>query len=165
MRSLRVTKVVVNIGVGQAGERLEKAESVLKTLTKRAPVRTISRGTVRDWGTREGMPIGCKVTLRGEEAETFVKRALWPRNNRVAEWSFDKEGNLQFGIADHTSLEGQKYNPDIGVFGMDVSVVVERPGFRIKRRRLLTRKVPAKHRVDRQESIAFLKEKFKLEVV
>ena len=165
MRSLRIVKVVVNIGVGQAGDRLEKAERLLGSLTNRKPVRTVSKATIRDWGLREGMPIGCKVTLRGEEAETFVKRALWPRNNRVAEWSFDREGNLQFGVADHTSLEGQKYNPDIGVFGMDVAIVVERAGYRIKRRDLVARRVPKRHRVDRDEAKAFLSEKFKLEIV
>jgi large subunit ribosomal protein L5 len=165
MRSLRVAKVNVNIGVGQAGERLDKAKEVLKTLTGATPVQTVSKTTVRDWAIRDGMPIGCKVTLRGEAAEAFVKRCLWPRENRVPAWSFDQEGNLHFGVPDHTGLEGQKYNPDIGVFGMDVSITVERPGYRIKRRRLLRRHVPKRHRVGREESIAFLREKFNLEIV
>jgi large subunit ribosomal protein L5 len=165
MRSLRVAKVNVNIGVGQAGERLDKAKEVLKTLTGATPVQTVSKTTVRDWAIRDGMPIGCKVTLRGQAAEAFVKRCLWPRENRVPAWSFDQEGNLHFGVPDHTGLEGQKYNPDIGVFGMDVSITVERPGYRIKRRRLLRRHVPKRHRVGREESIAFLREKFNLEIV
>jgi large subunit ribosomal protein L5 len=165
MRALRIGKVTVNIGVGQAGDRLEKAERVLEELTGQKPVRTISRSTIRDWGLRDGMPIGCKVTLRRKAAEEFVRRALWPRENRVAEWSFDREGNLQFGVPDHTGFEGQKYNPDIGVFGMDVAITVERPGFRVKRRRLLRRHLPHRHRVTREEAMAFLKEKFNLEIV
>jgi large subunit ribosomal protein L5 len=160
-----VAKVVVNIGVGQSGDRLEKAEKILKELTGATPVRTISRKTVRDWNLREGMPIGCKVTLRGERAVEFAKRCLWPRENRVPEWSFDREGNLQFGVADHTGLEGQKYNPDIGVFGMDLALTVERPGYRIKRRRLLTRHIPSRHRVTREEAKAFLKQQLNLEIM
>ncbi len=59
MRIIRVEKVVVNIGVGDAGEKLIKAEKVLNMLTDRKPVRTISKTTNRDLGIREGMPIGC----------------------------------------------------------------------------------------------------------
>lgn len=165
MRSLRIAKVTVNIGVGQSGDRLEKAEKVLAGLTNSKPVRTLARKPVRDWNLREGQPIGVKVTLRGDGAVDFVKRALWTRNNRVAEWSFDREGNLQFGIPDHTAFEGQKYNPEIGIFGMDVAVTVERPGFRIKHRGLLTRRVPPRHRVTRAESQGFLKNVLGLEIV
>jgi large subunit ribosomal protein L5 len=165
MRMLSVTKVTVNIGVGQSGDRLEKAEKVLGGLTSCKPVRTVSRSAIRDWNLREGQPIGVKVTIRGDEAIAFVKRALWTRNFRVAEWSFDREGNLNFGVPDHTSFEGQKYNPEIGIFGMDIAVTVERPGFRIKHRSRLTRSVPRSHRVTREESQAFLKEVLGMEIV
>lgn len=165
MRQLRVAKVTVNIGVGQAGDRLEKAEKVLANLTGHKPIRTLAKRAIRDWNVRENMPIGVKVTLRGDDAISFTKRALWTRNNRVANWSFDKEGNLLFGVPDHTAFEGQKYNPEVGIFGMDVAVTVERPGFRIKHRRLLARRVPHTHRVTREESQAFLKSVLGLEIV
>ena len=64
MRKLRIAKIVLNIGVGEAGERLGKAETVLEKLSGCKPVRTLSRTTNRDLGIRLGMPIGCKVTLR-----------------------------------------------------------------------------------------------------
>lgn len=165
MRALRVTKVTVNVGVGQGGERLEKAEKVLTALTARKPTRTLAKVSNRDWGLRVGGPIGVKVTLRGPPAVEFVQRALEARNNKVPEWAFDREGNLNFGIPDHTAFEGQKYNPDIGVFGMDVAVTVERPGFRIKHRRLQPRRIPADHRVTREESQAYLKDLFKMEII
>lgn len=165
MRALRVTKVTVNIGVGQAGDRLEKAEKVLAALTQRKPVRTTARESHRDWQVREGQPIGVKVTLRGPDAVDFAKRALWTRNFRVADWSFDREGNLNFGIPDHTQFEGQKYNPEIGVFGMDVAVTVERPGFRVKHRANLRRSLPRSHRVTRDESKTFLKQLLGLEIL
>ena len=64
MLTPRITKVTVNIGVGEGGSRLQLAERVLELLTGLKPIRTISRMTNRDLGTRLGAPIGCKVTIR-----------------------------------------------------------------------------------------------------
>ncbi len=165
MREVHVDKVVVNIGVGEAGERLVKAEKVLEMVTGQKSVETISKTVNRDLGIRKGMPLGCKVTLRGETAESFLKQALTIREMRVPEYSFDKEGNMSFGISDYTDFEGMKYDPEIGIFGMDISVVLRRPGNRITQRALLKRRVPKKHRVDRDEAIQYMKDKFEVEVV
>jgi len=165
MMQLRIEKVVVNIGVGEAGERLVKAQKVLEMLTGQTPLVTISRTTNRDLGIREGMPIGCKVTLRHDKAMEFLKRALWIRENRVAEYSFDPEGNLSFGVSDYTDFEGMRYDPEIGIFGMDVNVVIQRPGYRVRKRRIMNRKLPHRHRVTRDEAMDFMKEQFTVEVV
>ncbi len=165
MRDLYVEKVVVNIGVGEAGERLAKAEKVLEMVTKQKPVETISKTVNRDLGIREGMPLGCKVTLRGDAAVDFVKQALSIREMRVPEYSFDKEGNMSFGISDYTDFEGMKYDPEIGIFGMDISVVLRRPGNRITQRALLKRRIPKSHRVARDEAIQYMKDNFQIEVV
>ncbi len=165
MTSPRVAKVTVNIGVGEGGDRLERAEKVLIKLTGGSPVRTLGKMNNRELGVRPGMPIGCKVTLRGEAADSFVKRALYTRKSKVYNWSFDNQGNMQFGVADHTTFENERYDPEIGVFGMDVCITLEKPGHRIKHRRLLTRKVPKRHRVTREEAIAFLSERYEMEVV
>jgi large subunit ribosomal protein L5 len=165
MRELHIEKITVNIGVGEAGERLSKAQKVLKAVTGQTPVQTISKGINRDLGIRVGMPLGCKVTLRGELAEKFLRRALSIREQRVYEYSFDKEGNMSFGISDYTDFDGMKYDPDIGIFGMDVNVVLRRKGSRISTRALLKRKAPKSHRVDRSEAIEFMKENYEVEVV
>ncbi|MBO5547332.1 MAG: 50S ribosomal protein L5 [Candidatus Methanomethylophilaceae archaeon] len=165
MRDLHVEKVVVNIGVGEAGERLAKAEKVLEMVTKQKPVETLSETVNRDLGIREGMPLGCKVTLRGDSAVDFVKQALAIREMRVPEYSFDQEGNMSFGISDYTDFEGMKYDPEIGIFGMDISVVLRRPGNRITQRALLKRRIPKSHRVGRDEAIQYMKDNFQIEVV
>ena len=165
MRDLRVEKVVVNIGVGEAGERLAKAEKVLEMVTKQKPVETLSKTVNRDLGIREGMPLGCKVTLRGDAAIDFVKQALSIREMRVPEYSFDQEGNMSFGISDYTDFEGMKYDPEIGIFGMDISVVLRRPGNRITQRALLKRRIPKSHRVDRDEAIQYMKDNFQVQVI
>ncbi|MBR1973654.1 MAG: 50S ribosomal protein L5 [Candidatus Methanomethylophilaceae archaeon] len=165
MRDVYVEKVVVNIGVGEAGERLVKAQKVLEMVTGQKSVQTISKTINRDLGIRKGMPLGCKVTLRGEAAEEFIERALPIREMRVPVYSFDKEGNMSFGITDYTDFDGMKYDPEIGIFGMDISVVLRRPGNRITKRALLKRRIPKDHRVDRDEAIQYMKDKFKVEVV
>ena len=165
MRELRVEKVVVNIGVGEAGERLVKAQKVLEMVTGQKSVQTMSKTINRDLGIRKGMPLGCKVTLRGEAAVEFIERALPIREMRVPVYSFDQEGNMSFGITDYTDFDGMKYDPEIGIFGMDISVVLRRPGNRITRRALLRRRVPKDHRVNRDEAIQYMKDKFNVEVV
>jgi large subunit ribosomal protein L5 len=161
----KIEKITVNIGVGEAGERLEKAQSVIKDITGQKSVQTLSKITSKDWGLRKRMPIGCKVTLRSKDAENFLKEALQTRENKIAEYAFDDQGNISFGIPDHTLFKSQKYNPNIGIFGMDVSITMQKPGYRIKHRRLLRRKIPSKHKVKREETIKFFKENFEVEVI
>ncbi len=165
MRDIRLEKAVVNIGVGDAGERLLKAEKVLQMVTGKKPVRTIAKTTNRDLGIRKGMHIGCKVTLRGKEAEEFVKKAFWIRENRIADYSFDPEGNFSLGITDYTDFPGMKYDPEIGIFGMDVCASISRPGRRVQSRRMMRRRLPKHHRVSKKEGIAFVRTKFGVEVV
>jgi large subunit ribosomal protein L5 len=165
MRGIRLEKAVVNIGVGDAGERLLKAEKVLQMVTKRKPIRTLAKTTNRDFGIRRGMDIGVKVTLRGKEAEEFVKTALWTRENRLAEYSFDPEGNFSFGVQDYTDFPGMKYDPEIGIFGLDISVALSRPGRRIVRRKVQRKSLPSYHRITRHEGVEFIRSKFETEVV
>jgi len=165
MTQVRIAKVTVNIGVGDGGEKLEKAERVLQKLTGHKPVRTLGKVNNRELGVRPGAPIGCKVTLRGEDAASFVRRALYTRKNKVYEYSFDNQGNLQFGVADYTNFEGERYDPDIGVFGMDVCITLQKPGLRVRDRRSHPTTIPRHHRVSRDEAKAYLSQSFDIEVI
>lgn len=165
MRDVRIGKVVVNVGVGGGGERLAKAQRVLQMVTGQKPVPTRAHNPVRDWQVRRNMPIGAKVTLRGERAKSFLQRALAVRNNRLPAYVFDPHGNFSFGVADYTDFEGMKYDPEIGVFGMDVTVSLTRPGYRVGNRRALPARLPRRHRVTRGETITFVRQTFGLEVV
>jgi len=165
MRDVRVGKIVVNIGVGEAGEKLSKAQRVLQMVTGQKPIQTVAKDSVRDWAVRKGMPIGAKVTLRGDRATDFLRRALAVRNNRLPSYVFDAYGNFSFGIADYTDFQGMKYDPEIGVFGMDVNVALVRPGFRVKDRRVAPGRLPRSHRVTKTEAVDFAKGTFQVEVV
>ncbi len=165
MRAPRIHKVVVNIGVGEGGDKLQKAEKVMAMVTGAKPARTLSKVANRDWGLRVGAPIGVRVTLRGEAAEAFLRKALDIRQFKVPDYSFDDNGNLNFGVSDYTDFPGMKYDPEIGIFGMDIAVVIARPGNRVKSRRLLARKVPKEHKVAREEAMELIKAKFNAEVI
>ena len=165
MRDPRIEKVVVNIGVGEAGERLVKAQKVIEMVTGQKSVQTLSKTINRDLGIRKAMPLGCKVTLRGDSADAFLKKALNIREYRIPVYSFDKEGNMSFGISDYTDFEGMKYDPEIGIFGMDVSVVLRRAGNRITQRATARRKIPKNHRLQRDEAVQFMVSTYKIEVV
>jgi len=161
MLTPRITKVTINIGVGEGGERLQTAEKVLELLTGLSPLRTMGRIQNRDLKVRKGFPIGCKVTMRNsEKVEKFLTDAFWVRENSIPSWNFDAQGNLTFGISDYTEFPDQKYDPDIGIYGMDISVVLERPGHRVKRRRRRSRKVGRGHSVSPDESRTWFAEKF-----
>ncbi|MFW6173311.1 MAG: 50S ribosomal protein L5, partial [Elusimicrobiota bacterium] len=73
--------------------------------------------------------------------------------------------NFSFGVPDHTLFEGQKYDPNIGIFGMDISITMEKPGYRIKHRRIDRRKIPQRHQVAKEETINFMTDAFNVEVV
>jgi large subunit ribosomal protein L5 len=161
----RIAKITVNIGVGEAGEKLKKAETVLQNVTGQKPVQTLSKTTIKDWGIRKFMPLGCKVTLRHQAAAKFLAEAFRTRENKLAIYSIDDQGNFSFGIPDHTLFEGQKYDPNIGIFGMDICVTMERPGYRVKSRRINTRKLPRRHLVSDEDTMKFLQDTFKVEVV
>ena len=160
-----IAKITVNIGVGEAGEKLSKAEQVLEKLTGQKPIQTISKTTNKDWALRTLMAIGCKVTLRKNVADKFLIEALKTRENKIADYAFDDQGNFSFGIPDHTLFDGQKYDPKIGIFGMDICVTMEKLGHRIKRRRIDRRKIPLRHQVTKDGTSKYIAEMFNLEVI
>ena len=164
MRDIYIDKVVVHMGVGESGEKLVKAENIMKTITKQTPIRSIAKKTQPAFSIRKGAPIGCKVTLRGKPARDFFETSLRIINKTLFESQLDTSGNFSFGIEEHTDFPGMSYDPQIGIYGMDVNVVLERRGIRITRRRMGQKKLPAKQRVSKQDAIAFLKEKYQVEV-
>ena len=165
MLQASIHKVVVNIGVGEGGDKLVKAEKVIEMVTGAKPSRTLSKVANRDWGLRIGGPIGVRVTLRGDAADAFIKKALDIRQFKMPDYSFDDGGNLNFGVPDYTDFPGMKYDPEIGIFGMDIAVVIERPGGRVRRRRVEARKIPKHHKVTREEAMELMRQKFNVEVI
>lgn len=164
MQQVVVDKVVVHMGVGEAGDKLVKAEDILKTITGQTTVRTVARMTVPAFGIRKGAPIGCKVTLRGATAIKFLETSLKVAEVEITKRQFDLQGNFGFGVDEHTDFPGMSYDPKIGIFGMDINVVLKKPGCRIARRSIAQRKVPACQVVRPDEAVSFIKQRFGVEV-
>jgi len=164
MQDIYIDKVVVHMGVGESGERLVNAEELVKRITGQKPVRTIAKRTQPAFGIRKGAPIGCKVTLRREKAEEFIQTALNIIERRLAISQFDRTGNVSFGIEEHTDFPGMSYDPMIGIYGMDINVVLERKGVRIARRSIERRKLPGDQKVNKEEAVAFMRERYQVEV-
>jgi large subunit ribosomal protein L5 len=164
MEEPRVQKVVINMGIGESGEKLASAESLLESLIDQKPIKTKAKQTNKDFNVRKNEPIGLKVTLRGKKAVEFLKKSLEAVENKLAAQNFDKYGNFSFGVKEHIDLPGVKYDPKIGIFGMDVCVALGRPGYRIKRRRIKQQKISPSHRITKEEGITFIKEQFKVDI-
>jgi large subunit ribosomal protein L5 len=164
MRTIRLAKVTVHINVGKSGDELERARKVLTDITGQKTCTKQAKQTVKEWNIREGEPIACLVTLRGEKATAFLKRGLEAVSNSLKRSSFDENGNFAFGIKEHIEIPGTKYVPELGIFGMDVMGTLERPGYRIRRRRIRPSAIGKSHRITRDEATNFLTEKFAVQI-
>lgn len=149
-RKIRIIKVTINIGCGESGEKLERAKKLIEQLINKKAVVTTTHGRTT-FGMAKGRPIGVKITLRGEAAKDFLKKALSARDAKLPSRCFDEQGNFAFGVREHIDLPGVRYDPDIGIFGMDVCVTLERPGFSISRARI-PRCVGHAHRISSEEA-------------
>ncbi|MHA2181264.1 MAG: 50S ribosomal protein L5 [Promethearchaeota archaeon] len=165
MKKPYLEKIVLNIGVGSAGDDLEKAVGVLLQITGKAPLKTLSKVNVKEFNLRIGRPIGCKITVRGEEADKLLKRLLIVNNNKILRKSFDNFGNFGFGIDEHIKIPQTEYEAGIGLWGLDVCGRIIRPGMRVKYRRKAKSKIPPHHYVSREEAQYFLKQNFGVDIV
>lgn len=161
---IKISKVTVNIGVGSSGDELERAEKLLEKLCEQKPVKTTSRKRIPMWGIRKKQPIGVKVTLRGERALGFLNSALDAKERTLGENQFDECGNFAFGVKEYIEMPGIKYDPDIGIYGFDVCVTLEKNGYRIKKRKRQRKKIPPTHRITKEEAIDWVKKNMKVQV-
>ncbi|MGQ4556788.1 50S ribosomal protein L5 [Halobellus sp. GM3] len=162
MRQPRVEKVVVHMGVGEGGRELANAEEILEEIAGQEAVRTTATRAATQFGSRVGDPVGAKVTLRGERAEEFLATAL-PITD-ISARQFDETGNFSFGVEEHTAFPSQEYDPQIGIYGLDVTVNLVRPGYRVKKRDKAAQSIPNRHRLTPEDAVAFVEDAFDVDV-
>jgi len=165
MKKISIAKVVLNMGVGKSGEPIEQAKLALEQIAGQKPNSRNAKATQRDWGVHKGEPIGVAVTLRRQPAIELIKRLFTAKGNQMKGSSFDDFGNLSFGIKEHIDIPGVKYDPQIGILGLNVSISLERPGFNIRFRSKHKASVGNNHRITSEDAKAFLTKEFGIEVV
>ncbi len=165
MRRIRVEKVVVNSCIGSGAPRLERAAKIVEMLTGQKPELRKAKKTIKGFGIYKGQPIAVRVTLRKRRAVEFLKKVLQAVNNTLKVSNFDEQGNFSFGIKEHLDIPGTKYDPELGIIGMDVCVHLSRPGLRVALRRRAKRSIPRSHRVTREEAIEFMKSDFGVRMI
>ncbi len=161
MKNIRVEKLTLNIGAGKDSKLLEKGMKLIENIAGVAPVKTFTQKRIPGWGLRPGLPIGCKITLRGKQAEELIPRLLVAKDKRLSPKTFDDAGNVSIGLPEYIDIEGVEYDPQIGIIGLQACITLSRPGYRIKNRRIRQKKLK-KQRIVRDEAVAFMKEKFKI---
>ena len=163
MRQIRLEKVTLNVGAGKDQAQLEKGIRLLKNITGIDPVKTKTKRRIPEWGLRPGLPIGCKITLRKGAAAELLKRLMASKENTLLRRQFDSSGNVSFGIPEYIDIADAKYDPKVGVMGLEVAVTLERPGFRVKRRKNGSR-VGKRHQITQGDAIEFMKKEFSLKL-
>lgn len=132
MQVPKLEKVVVNMGVGEAKENVKILEAAMKDLeiiTGQKPIQTKAKKSVANFKIREGMPIGCKVTLRGDKMYEFVDRLVNLALPRVRDFrgvnpdAFDGRGNYSLGIKEQLIFPEIEYDKVDKIRGMDVIIV------------------------------------------
>lgn len=164
MKNIKIEKVTLNIGAGKDQVKLEKGINLLRNITGVKPVKTFTSKRIPEWGLRPGLPIGCKLTLRKEKAIEILKRLLDAKDFKLKISQFDNNGNVSFGVHEYIDIPGVKYDPKIGIMGLEVCVTLERLGFRTKRKKEGKKKISKKHRITKEGAIEFMKNKFNLKV-
>jgi large subunit ribosomal protein L11e len=151
MRKIRIEKLIVNICVGESGDKLTKASRVLKELTDQEPVFSVARLTVRTFGIRRNEKIAVHVTVRGKKAEEILNKGLAVLEYEMKDRNFSTSGNFGFGVQEHIDL-GLKYDPSVGIYGMDFYIVLSRPGFRVSKRKRMNNAIGVNHRITKDDA-------------
>ncbi|MGC8676258.1 MAG: 50S ribosomal protein L5 [Candidatus Micrarchaeia archaeon] len=153
MRGIFLEKLTLNTGIGNTEDKYEGAKEILSRVTGKTPTAATAKARKPEFGIQKHQIIGAFVTLRGKEAEAMLKRALDAVDNKLKK-SAIAGNSLSFGIEEYIYLNGMKYDPKIGMLGMNVNATFARKGMRVERRRRAKGKVAKSHKRIAPEDLA-----------
>merc|ERR1712051_510812 len=151
MRAIYVDKLILNLCTGESGDKLTKAAKVLEDLSDQKPVESKAKYSIRSFGIKRNEKIAVHVTVRGDKADELLRRGLRVKEYELRKRNFSANGNFGFGIDEHIDL-GIKYDTSTGIFGMDFTIVLKRPGARVGKRRAKQCRVGKFQRVTKDDA-------------
>ncbi len=161
MREIKIEKVVFSIG--GTGENLEKGVKLLERLTGKKPAKMMTKKRIPTLNVRPKLEVGAVVTIR-KDVDEILKKMLSAIDNKLKRKQIS-ENNFSFGIEEYIEIPGMEYQRDIGIIGLDVTVVFKRTGKRVKLRKIKRGRIPKRQSISKQEIIKFMEEKFKTEFI
>jgi|SRR3989344_4235126 len=161
MSSFQIEKVILSAGA--VDKELEKAVKLLNLLSGMKSQIVASSKRIPDFGVRPGLEVGTRVTLRGEKAIALLKRLLGAIDNELSEKQIS-DNHFSFGVKEYIEIPGMEYQRDIGIRGLNITVVFSRPGLRVKRKKIKHGRVPKKHYVKKEEIIKYMGDNFKTKI-
>ncbi|MGI0100111.1 MAG: 50S ribosomal protein L5 [Candidatus Micrarchaeaceae archaeon] len=152
MQRIRINKVVINIGTGSDEQMQGNAKRLIETITGRKPANEISRTRNPSFKIAKGQKIGAFVTVRGDDAKKLLARLFEAVNNRVS-YNSVTSNSISFGIPEYIDISGVKYDPKVGMLGMNVNVSFGRSGLRVALKKIGRGRVHKAHRIITKEEI------------
>lgn len=162
MRKIVIDKAVLSCGA--VGEKLERSMKLLKFLTGKEPIKTITTKRMPAFSIRPGLEIGCKVTLRGKDAVNIFKKLLEVNDNQITKKQMG-EGVVNLGVNEYIEIPGVQFQREIGILGLDASLSLRRAGYNVRLRKIKQGTVPRRHRITKDETIKFMEDNFKIKIV
>lgn len=160
MTKPQIRRVVLSAGA--TGQDLVKAKKLLDMLTKKHAhiIKAGPKRRIPELGVKPGLELGTRVTLRGEEALAVLRRLLGAIENTIPKKNV-APNHFSFGIKEYIDIPDMEYIREIGIRGFNTTVVFERPGVRVKHKKIKRGRLPAKQHVSPQEIIDYMGESFK----
>ena len=160
MRLIFIEKILLS--AGGVDKDLEKAARLLNLLSGKKTQIISSTKRIPDFGVRPGLEVGARVTVRRKEATDLLKRLLGALDNILREKQVS-ENHFSFGIQEYIEIPEMEYQRDIGIRGLNVTVVFARKGLRVKRKKIKSGHIPTKQHIPKEEIIKFMEDNFSTE--
>jgi len=161
MRDVKLEKVILNIG--GTGDKLDKGVILLEKISGKKAIKVKATKRIPSWQVRPGLEVGTKVTLRGKEAVEIIKKLLPAVDNRLKEKQI-QDNFFSFGIHEYIEIPGMEYIREVGVMGLEVTVVFSRAGKSVERKKVKRGK-SRRLKISREEIEGYLKDKFNTEIL
>ena len=159
MRDIQIDKVVLSTCVGDRPDQLEKIATTYREFTGQECKQGIAKKTIRQWEVRRSKAIAVYVTLQKQLARDVLYKAICAKEFTFKDSNVTPKGHFNFGLREHIDL-GIKYNPSVGIFGLNLAIVLRRKGFRVSERKIKKGKVGKKQLITHAEAKEWLENEF-----